>query len=116
MLSKNNLPRRVGIGIYGDRVIADGIGLLNRWDYTVIGDSQNVAVRLCSLAKARLCSLAKEGEIICNRVTLRTIGALDFGVSETITVKGRSEPLAVQRICAGEAPAEFYLSARSVQI
>ncbi len=84
-----DFPRGVGIGIFSGRVIAGGIGLSDRLDYTVIGDSVNVAARLCSAAQA--------GEVVCDREALKIAAVAGFGDLETVQVKGRQSPLEVQR-------------------
>ncbi len=88
-MAQRGFPLGVGIGVYSGPVIAGGIGRGDRLDYTVIGDSVNVASRLCSAARA--------GEIVCDTATYAAAG-LDWpAASENVTVKGRSEPVAVYR-------------------
>ncbi|MHB1220233.1 MAG: adenylate/guanylate cyclase domain-containing protein [Alphaproteobacteria bacterium] len=86
-----NLPRGVGIGIYSGDVIATVVGSGERKDFTVIGDSVNVA--------ARLCSIALEGQIVVDCETIRNISPRlhGFGPEEVITVKGRDGLLKVCR-------------------
>ncbi len=52
------LPRGVGIGVYTGQAISGPIGPEARRDYTVIGDSVNIA--------ARLCAAAARGEIVAD--------------------------------------------------
>jgi adenylate cyclase len=56
----------IGIGVNTGSVIAGAIGSSRTLQYTVIGDAVNIA--------ARLCSLAKPGEIIISETTLELAG------------------------------------------
>lgn len=82
-----DLPRQVGIGVFTGEVVAGAIGPAERRDYTVVGDSVNVA--------ARLCAAASGGELVVAATDLADGG--DFAVVETLHVKGRCDPLLVRR-------------------
>lgn len=82
-----NLPRKVGIGLFYGDVVAGAIGPAERRDFTVVGDSVNVA--------ARLCSAAAGGELVAAADCVT--GDESFGPVETLFVKGRREPLSVRR-------------------
>jgi len=87
-LPEGGFPRGIGIGIYSGRVIAGGIGLRDRLDYTIIGDTVNVSARLCSLAKA--------GQVVADSATLDLGGDEGFGPQKPVMVKGRTSELLVR--------------------
>ncbi|TAJ38731.1 MAG: adenylate/guanylate cyclase domain-containing protein [Reyranella sp.] len=82
-----NLPRQVGIGVFTGDVVAGAIGPAERRDYTVVGDSVNVA--------ARLCAAAHGGELVVAAADLADGDG--FGAVEILYVKGRRDPLPVRR-------------------
>jgi class 3 adenylate cyclase/CHASE2 domain-containing sensor protein len=77
-----------GFGINTGPVVAGFLGAMGRMEYTVIGDTANVASRLTSADIARRDQVAVSGE------TLRELGddveAVDLGA---VLVKGRNEPV-----------------------
>jgi adenylate cyclase len=77
-----------GFGINTGPVIAGFLGAKGRMEYTVIGDTANVASRLTSR------DIARRDQVACSGETLRELGddvdALDLGA---VIVKGRAEPV-----------------------
>ncbi len=77
-----------GFGINSGTVVAGFLGASGRMEYTVIGDTANVASRLTSS------DIARRDQVACSADTLATLGpdvvTVDLGA---IFVKGRGEPI-----------------------
>ena len=82
-----------GFGINTGPVVAGFLGAKGRMEYTVIGDTANVASRLTSS------DIARRDQVACSSETLRELGddveAVDLGA---VLVKGRLEPVGCWQI------------------
>ena len=84
-------PIHIGIGINTGELVAGYIGSTRTMSYSVIGDTVNTAARLCSVAKA--------GEILISEATQKSIqGLLETKALDPIKVKGKSKPLKVFKV------------------
>ncbi len=84
---KRNLPAiHVGAGINTGTVISGNIGSRDMMDYTVIGDTVNLA--------ARLCSSAKPGEVLVSKLVFKETDKLfKYKKLEPIFVKGKQKAI-----------------------
>jgi adenylate cyclase len=82
-----------GFGINTGHVVAGFLGAMGRMEYTVIGDTANVASRLTSA------DIARRDQVACSAETLGELGDdVDYVDLGAIHVKGRAEPVACYQI------------------
>lgn len=88
LIEKWNAQINIGVGIYTGRAVVGNIGSESRFDYTIIGDTVNVASRLEGLNKEY------KTQIIIGEPTKNKIGdKYKFKPLGSVSVKGRTEPL-----------------------
>lgn len=81
----------LGIGLNTGPVLAGSLGSTRRTEYTCIGDTVNVA--------SRLCALAAPGEVLVGEGTARALEHLGaFQAMAPVRLKGKSQPVPIFRV------------------
>jgi len=89
--TKGLFPIKVGIGICSGEAIAGYMGSTKKMEYTVIGDTVNVASRLCDLAAPM--------EILISDATYQMVKELIMVEPRNpIPIKGKREPMRTYRV------------------
>lgn len=90
---KGQFPVYLRIGINSGKMLAGLLGSQDRLEYTVVGDSVNLA--------SRLCNEAKQGEVIIQEQcydTLKKQCAISVDTPKTIKVRGKTEPVSIYNV------------------
>lgn len=87
-LIKQGTPElRIGIGVNSGLVVAGNMGSITRLNYTVIGDTVNLAARLEGLTKVY------GVEIIVSQSTMESTPEMVYRQLDRVRVKGKQEPV-----------------------
>ena len=84
---------KLGLGVTTGEVVAGTIGSPKRMDYTVIGDSVNLAARLQELTKTY-----EDDLLVCERTAALIGGRFRTRLVDRILVRGRTTPCAIYAI------------------
>jgi adenylate cyclase len=89
-------PISIGIGVNTGQAVVGYMGSKDRHEYTAIGDSVNTA--------ARLCSIAKPGEVLATELTIsRAGGGFQVTPLPMVQVKGKEKGITVFRVLGRSA-------------
>ena len=102
---------RIGIGINSGTALAGNLGSEQRFDYSILGDSVNLASRLEGQSKTY------GVEILMSEATRAPVRDLAFLELDLVQVVGKSEPVRIFTLVGDEslARSEVFIEAQSVQ-
>jgi adenylate cyclase len=103
-------PIKIGIGINRGKVISGNIGSKQQMNFTVIGDSVNLASRLCSVAAA--------DEIIVSDTVWKNVKHLKSFKSKKLTpvkVKGKVKPIEIREIQYNRPEFQYDLACEKIE-
>jgi adenylate cyclase len=81
----------LGIGITAGEAIVGNVGSSNRMEFTLIGDTVNMA--------SRLCGIAENGEVLVNEeMAVAAKGFFEMIQMEPVRIKGKAEPQPVYHV------------------
>ena len=103
-------PIKIGIGINRGKVISGNIGSKQQMNFTVIGDSVNLA--------SRLCSVAASDEIIVSDAVWKKVKDLKTFKSKKLNpvkVKGKVKPVEIKEILYNRPDFQYELAFQKVE-
>lgn len=83
---QNGTDLYIGIGVNTGEVVAGNIGSMNRLEYAIIGDTVNLAARLCGIAQKNML-------IISEDTFIKVADKVDVKAVTNQQIKGKAEPI-----------------------
>jgi adenylate cyclase len=103
-------PIKIGIGINRGKVISGNIGSKQQMNFTVIGDSVNLASRLCSVA-------ASDEIIVSDAVwkKVKHLKSFKFKKLNPVKVKGKVKPIEIKEILYNRPEFQYDLANKKIE-
>lgn len=86
--ARGDFELRIGIGIHTGRVVVGNVGSVVRREFTVIGDTVNLASRIEGLTKEQGVSM-----LVSDQTRGHARESFDFTPAKPLAVRGKSEPI-----------------------
>jgi adenylate cyclase len=103
-------PIKIGIGINRGKVISGNIGSKQQMNFTVIGDSVNLASRLCSVAASDEIIVS---DAVWKKIRLNKI--LKSKKLNPVKVKGKAKPIDIREILYYRPPFNYNLAYSKIE-
>jgi len=102
---------KVRIGIHRGPLLVGNIGAPGKLDYTVVGDTVNLAQRLMELARERVEGEQEVAIVVSEAITAETEAAFRFAEIGTLSARGRERPVRAFELLGERVPSTPLASA-----
>lgn len=102
--ARGEAPLRLRIGLHRGPLLVGNIGAPDRLDYTVVGDTVNLAQRLMELARDRLDAGKEVAIVVSEAIAAETESTFRFAEIGTLWARGRERPVRALELVGERIP------------